>query len=427
MELREGYKNTEVGIIPEGWEIHTFGDIVDYTKGFAFKSKDYRKDGIRIIRVSDTTFDSIKKENGIYVDEKSENEYKNWRLEENDLIFTTVGSKPPMYDSMVGKVIMIAKENAGSFLNQNAVLIRSKKRTKEKQSLLLSHFRTKRYLQHIELIYRGNANQASITLKELFEFKIPLPKEEAEQTAIATALSDADALINSLEKLIAKKRNIKQGVMQKLLQPKEGWEVKSIQEVINGGFIIGHLDGNHGELYPRSEEFVESGIPYVGATDFRNGLVDFNNCKFLSVERAKTFRKGIARNGDVLFAHNATVGPVSFLKTSLEFVIISTTATYFRCDNKNLINSFLFYSLQSQNFVSQYQSVMLQSTRAQVPIGQQRKFFLNIPPSEEQTRIATILSDMDAEISALETKLEKYKKVKLGMMQNLLTGKIRLV
>ena len=192
LSLSKGYKQTELGLIPSDWEISTFGNIVDYTKGFAFKSKDYKKDGIRIIRVSDTTFDSIKKENGIYVDEKDVNEYKNWRLEENDLIFTTVGSKPPMYDSMVGKVIMVSKEFEGSFLNQNAVLIRTKKRTKEKQSLLLSHFRMKRYLQYIELIYRGNANQASITLKELFEFQLPLPKEEAEQSKPDKNIRDSE-------------------------------------------------------------------------------------------------------------------------------------------------------------------------------------------------------------------------------------------
>ncbi|EKD29049.1 MAG: Restriction modification system DNA specificity protein [uncultured bacterium] len=131
-KIPKGYKQTEVGVIPEDWDVKEFGEIVHYIKGFAFKSKDYKSDGIRIIRVSDTTYDSIKKENAIYIDEKRINEFRNWKLDEYDLIFSTVGSKPPMYDSLVGKVIIIKKEFAGSFLNQNAVLIRAKEKNRFK-------------------------------------------------------------------------------------------------------------------------------------------------------------------------------------------------------------------------------------------------------------------------------------------------------
>ncbi len=399
MELvTEIYKQTEVGLIPSDWEVHTFGDIVDYTKGFAFKSKDYRKDGIRIIRVSDTTFDSIKKENGIYVDEKNATDYKKWQLDENDLIFTTVGSKPPMYDSMVGKVIMVSKEFKGCFLNQNAVLIRAKKRTKEKQAILLSHFRMKRYLQYIELIYRGNANQASITLKELFEFKIPLPKDEAEQTAIATALSDADALIRGLEKLISKKRNIKQGAMQKLLQPKEGWEVKKLGEI--------------SKIYTgkkNNQDKVENGqYPFFVRSQ--------------SIETINTY----SFDGEaILIPGEGNIGKI--------FHYINGKFDYHQRVYK--ISDFVegYFGKYIYRYISEYfgRHAMENSVKATVDslrLPTFQVFEIPFPPTyKDQVKIATILSDMDAEISALETKLEKYKKVKLGMMQNLLTGKIRLV
>ena len=98
---------------------------------------------------------------------------------------------------------------------------------------------------------------------------------------------------------------------------------------------MSHLDGNHWELYPKSSEFSLSGIPYLSANDFSNGIVDFTVCKYLSKERALKFKKWIAKNGDVLFAHNATVWPVTLLHTDYDYVILSTTATYFRCDNIN--------------------------------------------------------------------------------------------
>ena len=207
----------------------------------------------------------------------------------------------------------------------------------------------------------------------------------------------------------------------------EDWVIFSVQALIDNGSIVGHLDGNHGALYPRSEEFKHFGVPYITANDFGNHTVSFQNCKFLSVDRAKCFRKGISINGDVLFAHNATVGPVALLETDLDYVILSTTATYFRCNKEKLSNYFMVYLLQSSSFVHQYSAVMSQSTRNQVPITAQRKLNVILPPTlAEQTAIAEALSDADAIIESLEQLIAKKRHLKQGAMQELLTGKKRL-
>ena len=206
----------------------------------------------------------------------------------------------------------------------------------------------------------------------------------------------------------------------------EEWEFRIIDGLIEDKTILGHLDGNHGELYPRSSEFKEYGVPYIGANDFSYGFVSFDGCKYLSEDRARLFRKGVAKDGDVLFAHNATVGPVALLVTDYDFVILSTTATYFRCDEEKLNNIFLKYALQSASFVGQYTSVMAQSTRFQVPITVQRKFRLVLPPLPEQRAIATALSDVDALIASLDKLIAKRRDLKQAAMQELLTGKRRL-
>ncbi len=204
----------------------------------------------------------------------------------------------------------------------------------------------------------------------------------------------------------------------------EDWTILSIQDLIDNNSILGHLDGNHGELYPRSDEFKSFGVPYITANDFGNHYVNFQSCKFLSETRAKRFRKGIAKNGDVLFAHNATVGPVAMLKTNLEYVILSTTATYFRCNPEKLSNTFVLYLLQSPLFVRQYQAVMSQSTRNQVPITAQRKLIVALPPTKaEQEAIAEALSDADALIESLEQLIAKKGNIKQGAMQELLCPK----
>lgn len=206
----------------------------------------------------------------------------------------------------------------------------------------------------------------------------------------------------------------------------EDWECKVIHELLEARAITSHLDGNHGELYPRSEEFKEYGIPYIGANDFFNGRVDLNNCKFLAKERASLFRKGVARSGDILFAHNATVGPVAELNTDLEFVILSTTATYFRCNEELLHNNYLKQFLKSDFFIAQYVPVMSQSTRNQVPITTQRKLCVIVPPLKEQRLIAVALSDMDALISGLDQLIAKKRDIKRAAMQQLLNGQQRL-
>lgn len=203
----------------------------------------------------------------------------------------------------------------------------------------------------------------------------------------------------------------------------EDWEVLDIQELINKNAIIGHLDGNHGALYPKSHEFVEDGIPYVGANALINGKIDFNKVKYLTKERANTFQKGISYPKDLLFAHNATVGPVAYVQSSIDKLILSTTLTYFRSDESKLKSKYLLYEFQTERFVKQYSSVMSQSTRNQVPITAQRKFNIVLPPLAEQEAIATALSDADAWIDRLEQLIAKKRSIKQGAMQTLLTPK----
>lgn len=206
----------------------------------------------------------------------------------------------------------------------------------------------------------------------------------------------------------------------------EIWDCLTVQQLIDKGAIYGHLDGNHGELYPRSHEFKNFGVPYIGANNFYSGQVDLQGCKFLSEERAVLFKKGVAKDGDILFAHNATVGPVAKLKTSLKYVILSTTATYFRVNGTLLNNDYLMHYMRSELFSSQYSAIMSQSTRNQVPITAQRKLFVVVPPIEEQSKIASSLSVVDALISSLDQLIAKKRDIQQATMQQLVTGQCRL-
>ncbi len=206
----------------------------------------------------------------------------------------------------------------------------------------------------------------------------------------------------------------------------DDWNIISIDHALTKKMILDQMDGNHGELYPKSHEFSDSGVPYVGANDFDGGMINFKSCKYIPEKRAALFKKGVAKNGDVLFAHNATVGPVAMVETDLDYIILSTTATYYRCDNKTLRNAYLKAYFESGYFVGQYTAVMSQSTRNQVPILAQRKFIIVLPSEEEQAAIANALSNVDVLITSLEKLIAKKRAIKTAAMQQLLTGKKRL-
>ena len=400
------FKDTEVGRIPVDWEVKRLGDVIEYTKGYPFKSKDYCNEGTRIIRVSDTTYDSIKEENPVYINEKKAKKFSKWLLKENDLIVSTVGSKPPMYDSLVGKCVIVRKEHEGSLLNQNAVLIRTKTKNISTHKILYYNLKTKRYLNYIENIFRGNANQASINLSDIFKFFIPLPPLE-EQKAIAKVLSDVDKLIKSIEKLIHKKNQIKQGTMQELLTGKKRlpgfngeWEVRKLGEVFDitaGGDL-------KKDLYSETKDDIHI-YPIYSNSLTNKGLYGYSSVYDYTEDAITITARGTI--GYAIYRDHkfCAIGRVLVLKPKVR------------------VNNF---------FISQYINSNLKFTIENTGVPQLTApkisiYKIPLPPLKEQKAIAEILSDMDSEIESLEKKLEKYKLIKEGIMEKLLTGQVRLI
>lgn len=175
------------------------------------------------------------------------------------------------------------------------------------------------------------------------------------------------------------------------------------------GIILEQSDGNHGELYPRSKEFVNEGIPYIAASSISSDgeRIDFNLTKYLSMERAIQFRKGVAKNGDVLLAHNATVGPSVMLSMDYEFAILSTSLTLYRLDKEKMSPMFFLQAIRSGYFQKQLEVFMKQTTRSQVPILTQRNLQISYPINKvEQERIGEFLSNLDHLITLHQCKCQ---------------------
>jgi len=380
--IKEGYKQTEIGVIPNDWEVKTLGEIADIATGTTPPTNNRKNYGDEYFFVSPADLG-----NGKYI---LDTEKKLSRLgfnvsrkyPANSILFTCIGST-------IGKS-GISKNELTSNQQINAVL---------PNNSFSSDF-VFYYLNLISSKIKSGASEQAVPMINKTEFAkttITLPTSLAEQTAIATALSDADGLITGLEKLIAKKRNIKQGAMHQLLQPKEGWEVKKLGEFLN----------------------YEQPTPYlVSDTEYNNN----NQTPVLTA--GKTFILGYTNEEHGIF-NNLPVIIFDDFTTAIKYVDFpfkaKSSAMKMLVPRNEKVNLRFIYEIMQQ---------------IKFPLGDHKRHWIgeyqhieiDIPKSpEEQTRIATILSDMDAELSALEKKLEKYKKVKLGMMQELLTGKIRLV
>ena len=187
----------------------------------------------------------------------------------------------------------------------------------------------------------------------------------------------------------------------------KGYRVDTLQTLIDAGDITYHLDGNHGGDYPKSEEFVADGIPYIGANCISNGKIDFTLAKYLTEERAGQLRKGIAQNDDVLFAHNATVGPTVVLHTEEPKVILSTSLTAYRCNKNSIMPEYLATYMKSDSFVMQYSSEMKQTTRNQVPITAQKKYRFLVPPIDEQKTFSDFVHQVDKSKAVVQKALDE--------------------
>ncbi|MDW7745892.1 restriction endonuclease subunit S [Halomonas sp.] len=271
---------------------------------------------------------------------------------------------------------------------------------------------------------RANVNQ-------VMEFQLSLPPM-VEQKRIVAILDEAfegiDTVVANTEQNLANARELLDSTSLKLFEAVGDRQRFTLHELLELRWITGHLDGNHGSDYPRKSEFVSEGVPYISANCIKSEAVDFSLAKYLSHDRAADLRKGVARNRDVLFAHNATVGPVAMLYTDLDKVVLSTSLTYYRCDLNRIFPEYLANYMRTPFFKRQYETVMAQSTRNQVPITKQREFYHLIPSLDEQKAIAGNLDALRGDVEQLtrtyRQKLTALAELKQSLLQKVFSGEL---
>lgn len=419
MELKPGYKQTEVGVIPEDWDVDVLANVCSKITDGTHDTPRPIETGIPFLTAIHVKENKIDFDGCYYLPQNIHDEiYRRCNPEKDDVLMVNIGA---------GVATTALVDVNYEFSLKNVALLKPQK--SKLIGTYLNHYQSFVKRKITGSISTGGA-QPFLSLSQIGQLKIAIPASKAEQTAIANALSDADALIQSLTSLIAKKRQIKQGAMQTLLNPYEngqlkvGWVVKKMSEVCwfqEGPGV-------------RNSQFTRSGVKLLNGTNIDQGELFLEKTdRYISEKEAHGwYSHFLADEGDIIIAYSGITvekfhEKVTVLRKEHLPLCMNTSTMRFKVTSKELQHSYLKHFLRSKVFKGQIGGKATGSAQLNFGPSHVNAVEMALPPINEQTHIAAILSGMDAEIAALEAKLAKYRHIKQGMMQNLLTGRIRLI
>lgn len=414
--MKPGYKQTEVGIIPEDWEERTVGELIEFQGGSqpdkSLFSATARPGHVRLIQIRDYKSDKFK----VFAPAALMRRF----CDDNDIMIGRYG--PPVFQILRGL--------SGAY---NVALIKAKPRDEIDRNFAFYFLKQESLFEFIDKLSRRSSGQTGVDLLELRAYPLPLPSLP-EQRAIAEALSDVDGLLGALDRLIAKKRDLKQAAMQQLLTGQTRlpgfhgeWEVKTFGEVFD---YLPTATNSRSDLNEAGDTYY---IHYGDIhTRFHHHL-DFGTTQPPRIKRSLCRNAALLRNGDWVMADASEdydgvgktievqglkedTGAIAGLHT---FVLRERTPTYAPGFKGHLGN------LKSLH--EQFLRVATGLKVYGVSKTALKDLDLPVPPFTEQTAIAEVLSEMDAELTGLEQRREKTRAIKQGMMQELLTGRTRLI
>jgi len=414
MELKPGYKQTEVGVIPEDWRICQLREVCSVLRGGSPRPiEDYlteNADGINWIKIGDVGA-GVK-----YIDSTAERILPSGMSRSR---YVKPGDFLLSNSMSFGRPYILRIDGC---IHDGWLVIGNYQTTFSSEYLYYCLSSDGVLAQHLRYAAGSSVLNLNKDIVSRVHVAIPGPQEQAN---ISKALGEVDQLIEQLEGLIYKKKNIKQAAMQELLTGNRrlpGFEGKW-KEASIGGMI----DLLTGFPFP-SSGYRSSGIRLLRGSNVKRGLINWNEDL---AEHWPAISSDIARyelcEGDIVIAMDGALVGRSYARvqpSDLPALLLQRVA---RIRSSSLCNDFLFFQIGSSRFADHCDSVKTSTAIPHISPADIRNFRTFIPPTKkEQNAIAAILLDLDAELSGLEAHLDKARDLKQGMMQQLLTGKIRL-
>jgi len=416
VELKSGYKQSEVGSIPEDWRASSLGREADLLAGFPFSSSGFTDSGIRLLRGSNVKRGVV--DWSVEITQywpTVERHLQAYEQHDGDLVIAMDGA-------LVGhSFATVAKADLPSLLVQRVARVRAKHSV---QGLLCAWVSSEYFVRHVNLVKTHTAIP-HISPKDIRNFFVAVPNDSVEQHAIATALTDVDALLDGLDRLIAKKRDLKQAAMQQLLTGRtrlpgftDAWSPGRLGDA--GTFLKGSgikkNEAQSGDL-----PCVRYGEIYTHHNDY---IREFSSW----ISRAVASTATRLHSGDVIFAGSG--------ETKEEIgkcvAFIDQCEAYAGGDTVILRSSgvdplFMGYYCNTPHIKAQKASKGQGDAVVHISAAALAAIRVVLPPLEEQVSIGAAFLDLDAELAALEARRDKTRLLKQAMMQELLTGRTRLV
>ena len=404
-EMKAGYKKTDIGLIPEDWNIDQIKNVCQITTG------------------DKNTQDKIDSGRYPFFVRSQNVERINSYSFDGEAVLTAgdgVGT---------GKIFHYIN---GKFDFHQRVYKMSHFNKRIDGFYFYKYFSNNFYARIMSMTAKSSVD--SVRMEMIANMEIPLPKPE-EQKAIAAALSDVDGLIESLEKLIAKKRDMKTAAMQQLLTGKKRlpgfdgeWEKKSFDDLF---LFLSTANNSRADLSEAGDvKYIHYGDIHTKWSDY----VDFRKHTISNIHKEKVLNASYLKNGDLIIAdasedYEGVAKSVEVMGLIDEQLAVAGLHTYLlrQKNSSDLSDGFKAYIQHIPSVKLAIQRVATGLKVYGISKNNLRDVLVLLPKKDEQREIATVLSDMESEIDALEQRLEKARSLKTGMMQELLTGKTRLL
>lgn len=424
-EVKDGYKMTELGGIPVEWEVKKIGELFEFKNGLN-KEKSFFGKGTKIVNYTDVfnkrglTNEDVK---GLVT--VSEGEIERFNCKKGDVFFTRTSETI----EEIGMTTVLLEDI------QNVVfsgfVLRARPITSDLslyyKKYCFSDFNVRKEIMR-KSSYTTRALTSGTLLKDVY-ITIPPLKE---QQKIADILSTVDTQIDQTEKLIQKTKELKKGLMQKLLTKGIGhtefkktelgeipveWEVQSNFIKIKSGFGF------------KLKEYSQCGIPLIRINNVTHGKISNEDLCYLPKNYLESYKEFVLNKGDILLALNR---PITRDRLKIAIVEEAPAILYQRVgklemDSEKYDSKFYYQYLQSNKFLEKLKTTLVGTDQPYIKTTQFAEIKFPVPNISEQKQIINILSSVDENIQQYEHKKEKLQELKNGLMQQLLTGKVRTV
>jgi type I restriction enzyme S subunit len=424
MAVKPGYKQTEVGVIPEDWDVEPLGELSDFvTSGSRGWAQFYSKSGALFIRSQNVRDGRLSFEDVQYVSPPTGAEGNRTKVQPNDLLVTITGNS-------VGNVAFVEQTFDEAYISQHVGLARLKEPTR---GAYICRYLSPNAPGNPQIAgSQSGQSKPGLNLQNLKDFRIALPPTTNELHAIAEALSDMDALLDGLNRLITKKRDLKQAAMQQLLTGQtrlpgfhDEWEVKrlgSVGECLRGVSYKGDSDlSTHDTAHTKR---------LLRSNNVQNAMVVTEEVQFVNAARVSSHQ--VLNQGDILVCmangSKALVGKAGIFTVSdgHEYTFGAFMGC-FRTNSAKANPAFAFYLFLTGRYREYINNLLAGSSINNLRPSSIESLEFPLPPLPEQTAIAAVLTDTDFELTTLEQRRDKTRALKQGMLQELLTGRTRLV